>query len=58
MNNMITGANTIEEAKVLYAEAKSLFTAASMTLRAQTMAFLLQEDKVLNISGSHKILGT
>ena len=63
MDNIITGVNTYDEAKLLYTEAKSLFAAASMNLREwasnspQFMAFLPREDKVTNILSSHKILG-
>ena len=63
MDNMITGARTFEEVKLLYTDAKSLFATASMNLREwasnsqQFMAFIPLEDKASNVSGLCKILG-
>ena len=51
VDNVITGVNTLEEAKVLYTETKSLFLTASMNTREwasnskEFMEFLPQQDK-------------
>ena len=51
VDNVITGVNTLEEAKVLYTETKSLFLTASMNMREwasnskEFMEFLPQQDK-------------
>ena len=61
MDNIITGINEIEEAKTLYNEAKSLFTAASMNLMEwasnsqQFMESVPQPDQAANIK--QKVLG-
>ena len=63
MDNMITGARTFEEAKLLYTDAKNIFATASMNLREwasnsqQFMGFIPHEDKASNVSGLYKILG-
>ena len=63
MDNMITGARTFEEAKLLYTDAKNVFATASINLwewasnSQQFMAFIPHEDKASNVSGLHKILG-
>ena len=63
VDNVITGVNTYEEAKLLYTEGKIVFAAASMNLREwasnsqEFMAFLPQDDKISNSSSTHKILG-
>ena len=61
VDNIITGVNTIEEAKTLYNEAKSLFAAASMNLREwasnsqQLMECVPQCDQAAN--SEQKVLG-
>ena len=61
VNNLITGVNTLNQAKTLYSEAKSLFAAASMNLREwasnskELMDFIPQQDKV--IQSELKVLG-
>jgi len=61
VDNIITGVNTIEEAKALYNEAKSLFAAASMNLREwasnskQFMESVPQSDQAAN--SNQKVLG-
>lgn len=62
VDNVITGTNSIEKAKVLYTEAKKLFNTASMNLREwasnseQFMAFIPVEDRVGKFD-CQKILG-
>jgi len=61
VDNVITGVNTVEEAKALYNEAKSLFGATSMNLREwasnshQFMESIPQPDRAAN--SVQKILG-
>jgi len=60
MDRMITGVNTLEEAKALYSEVKG-FSTVSMNLREwalnsqQFLEFILQSDKAAN--SEQKILG-
>ena len=61
VDNVITGVNTVEEAKALYSGAKSLFRTASMNLwewasnSQQFMEFIPPADKAAN--SEQKILG-
>ena len=61
VDNMITGVNTLKEAKTLYTEAKSLFLTASMNMREwasnskEFMEFLPEQDKAGKLE--HKVLG-
>ena len=62
VDNVITGVNSLEEAKLLYTEAKKLFNSASMNLREWAsnsqlfMAFVPHEDRVSEL-GHQRILG-
>ena len=53
VDNLITGVNTLNQAKTLYSEAKSLFATASMNLREwasnskELMDFIPQDDKAI-----------
>ena len=61
VDNLITGVNTLDQAKTLYSEAKSLFASASMNIRVwasnskELMEFIPQEDKA--IQSDFKVLG-
>jgi len=61
VDNVITGVCTVEEAKMLYSEAKSVFAAASMNLREwasnsqQFIESVPQPDQAAN--GEQKVLG-
>ena len=61
VDNLITGANTLEEAKSLYAEGKHLFETASMNLREwasnceEFMKFVPQQHQAVN--PNQKVLG-
>ena len=62
VDNVITGANSLEEAKELYTEAKKLFSTASMNLREWAsssqlfMAFVPVQDRVTELD-HQRVLG-
>ena len=62
VNNVITGANSLKEAKELYTEAKKLFSTASMNLKEWAsssqpfMAFVPVEDRLTELD-RQRVLG-